>query len=180
MVFLTRSLILPLLALALLLVGCSTPDSIRKLEAESVESIKAYHANAERAVSGLIAAFRSQALDALDTQVRFSLLEEELMAEPVQVIVTPATEDTPATLEERRYLSRETLLQAMDLYREKISSIEENVEGFKTAWTEAQGDFTDALEMRRQIKDYLSRSGVEPEDIEALAEALAREIERSR
>ena len=39
--------------------GCSTPESVRRLEAESVASIEAYHDNAKTAVAALVEAYHS-------------------------------------------------------------------------------------------------------------------------
>ncbi len=45
---------------------------------------------------------------------------------------------------------------------------------FAGEWTKAQADYLDAVDLRRTLRTYLERGGVEPEDIEALAREIAR------
>tara|TARA_R100000808_G_scaffold12655_1_gene31392 strand:- start:3568 stop:4062 length:495 start_codon:yes stop_codon:yes gene_type:complete len=158
-----------LMICSVLLIGCSVPDAIRRLERESVASIEAYHSNAEAAINGLLEAYR-------DASYREMIAVSELaLAEEAETIEVPG-EDGPVS---RTVMDAATAKTALDLVVQKSQAIETSVDSFRLRWTAAGADYSDALRLREKLKGYLSRGGVEAEDIEGLSEALAKEIERA-
>lgn len=150
--------------------GCATPESVRRLEAESVASIEAYHDNAEAAVEALLGAYRDASYRELDA------LAELALAEEVEVVVETDGEN----VSEREIVRPDIARQAVQRAVQRAQQIEAEVDRFSARWEAAGADYSDALRLRGRLKDYLEAGGVQPEQVETLAEALAREIERRR
>lgn len=170
-------------AAVLAFTACATPDEVRRLEAESVASIEAYASNMRTATADLLAGYRGAergriaALGELDRRDATRTLDVPVLPEPL--------EDghlDPAGVGTRRleYLEPgevDRLLAERAAAEERLLAV---VEEYRAALLAAEADLDDALELRAKIREWLMRGGVEAEEIEALADGLARALREGR
>ncbi len=155
-------------AALVVLSGCATPDAVRRLEAESVASIEAYHQNVEVALESLLAAYFLASRREID-----ALAEIEVMEATQHVVIGEGEE-----AEHLAFLSPGSVESLIADYRDALDRVRLEVQRYRQALDLAEQDYLDALRLRGRIKEWLARGGIEPEDIQALTEALADEIAR--
>lgn len=63
-------------------------------------------------------------------------------------------------------------------YQDGIDDIAAQIAIFEEAWGNASANFRDGVALRRYLRDFLARKGVQPEQVEAASEAISGAIER--
>ncbi len=164
-----------LLSIGLALSGCTAaPESLVELEDQSVQSMTNYAENAGIAV----AALRQWGLLGhrgwIDTLAEITVRDETVTVSIPQVDEEGNLGD-PHLLET---LPPATVLQILKDYRGQMDALDDQVEVFDAQWKDAGGEFVDALDMRRQVREWLTRTGVRPEHLDAVTRALEGELRR--
>lgn len=167
---------------ALALFGCeSAPEEVRELEARSTEAIQNYHGNAEVAVEALLVAYREASRRELAWVAQ---ADAEALLEVTEVPVLPEPGEDgridPAAVTRRQVagIPRAAVEGLLTRYRGALDRIDAEAADFRAGWTEANAEYADAMELRRELYRWLSREGVQPEHIDAVGRALADAIER--
>ena len=81
-------------------------------------------------------------------------------------------------VEVMKVIRPETTLQILRDYRSQVDALDARVAEIDEAWAEAEVEFQDSLDMRRQVREWLGRTGVRPEHIDAVTRALEGELRR--
>jgi len=172
-----------LLALVLVaaLVGCSSyGPAAERVDKESLASIKAYAANMKTAVAGLLEWGVAAELRGLRAETELAIAEEVAEVEVLDQVV----EDEEGVIVEVKtrlmsYIAPAVAKAAAALAMEQAKGIFDAVAGFREDVAGAEGDLHDALMLRSELARVLRAGGMDdPEQIEALSEALARELAR--
>ena len=139
-----------------LLIGCNTaPDSIRELDEISVAHIETYVINSDSAFEGVLTAYEEQA--------RAHLLE----------IARHEIESTSVD----EMIATEAALEVLSIYDEKLGLIDEEVASNRVKWEQAKTDYHKFIRARRDITDFLSRTGIDSEKIDAVTRAVEKYLE---
>lgn len=141
-----------------LLGGCAAGPATKALDEEGVASLLTYREGAEASVAALAAAYREA-----------SLRELRLLAEL----------DTQEQIR-NGVLSPSVSLTILDEYAEARVKLDIEIARFTLAWEENRRNLEDALALRAQLREWLERGGVEPEDLEALVEGIAGAVDGRR
>ena len=167
------------LLVAVLVTGCATPDAVRRLEEESVASVQAYAANMRTATTDLLAGYRAAELGRIHLLAELDLADATRMLE-VPVLPEPNEDGLldPAAVSLRAvaYLEPADVLELLGGYQAAYDKLHATVEEYRVALTAAEEDLEDALTLRARIREWLARGGIEAEEIDALAEGLARAL----
>lgn len=144
-----------LLAAGLVLTACAAGPATKALDTESVASLLTYRDGAEAGVAALLAAYRE-----------VSLRELRLLAE----------------LDSRDSSSGGTIglgaaLTILDEYAAARVRLDAEISKFSAAWEENRRNIEDALALRAQLREWLERGGVEPEDVEGIVDGIADAVE---
>ena len=157
------------LILGLARTGCQgAPESLVDLEDQSVQSMQNYADNASVALSGLRAWGVEGHRGWIDSLAELTVRDEMVT---VQVVGEDGAEDM-------RVIRPEVTLQILRDYRTQVDALDARVAEFDEAWAEAEVEFQDSLDMRRQVREWLGRTGVRPEHIDAVTRALEGELRR--
>ena len=157
------------LILALLLTGCqAAPESLVELEDQSVQSMVNYADNASIALSGLRAWGVQGHRGWIDSLAELTVRDEVITVDVV----------AEGEVEVMRVIRPETTLQILRDYREQMDALDARVAEFDEAWAEAEVEFRESLDMRRQVREWLGRTGVRPEHIDAVTRALEGQLRR--
>lgn len=146
-------------ALALVVVGltgCATPAKIADAEKASIDAVRSYGRNADKAVDALLDAYRQSTLETLDLLAEMDIRE--------------AAADGQVTVEHA--------LQVLALYREKVAEIDAQVDSMRRQWVAASAELDRALKLRALIHDWLTRPGLDADDVHAFGRALEAELGR--
>jgi hypothetical protein len=98
----------------------------------------------------------------------------ELTVRDEIIVLEVANEEGPPV--PFKALRPETVLQILREYRTQIDALDDRLEEFDVAWAEAETEFQDSLDMRRQVREWLGRTGIRPEHIDAVTRALEGQL----
>lgn len=166
------ALLVVLLAALMIFSGCETAGpATRNLEAEEVASILAYRQGAEEAVAALRDAYRGASLREL------SALAELDARDDATVTIEYDAEGKPV---ERRVLDEGKALALVEGYAAGRDKIEAEIRKFAAAWEQNRANIEDAMVLRAELRRWLERSGIQPEQIDGLVNGIAGELEKRR
>ena len=155
------------LILGLALTGCQgAPESLVDLEDQSVQSMQNYADNASVALSGLRAWGMQGHRGWIDSLAEITVRDEVITVEV-------AGEEG---VEVMKVIRPETTLQILRDYRSQVDALDARVAECDQAWAEAETEFQDSLDMRRQVREWLGRTGIQPEHIDAVTRALEGQL----
>ena len=150
--------------------GCQTaPKSVQLQHVEGIKDIEKFGKNTAELINRL-----ARKLQEVSNQK--AMLETELAIEQevieVEVLVSPAKDNKPAVTTLRKYLTVETVSDALDeLTRlQKTNSLA--LWKFLDDWVVIKGDLKLALARARLIRTALELQGVSPEGVRSFADGL--------
>lgn len=158
--------------------GCAADQAVLDAERESEALIDLYAEGAETAVAGLLGAYEEVSLRELRAVVELALLEEEVDREVVTGRET--TEDGVEIVHtsRERAIPPDRAREAVALALDRAAGVHAEAAAFRARWEGSRANLADALAIRSRIREYLRAGGVQPEHVDALADALARRLSR--
>ena len=159
--------------LLLVLVACETaPQSLRDLEDRGAESLTNYWTNTQEAVRAL----KEWGLAGHEGWI--DLLAELSIDDATEVLIVPGEEGEEDLV--RKVVDPDVAKQVLVDYRTQMNGLRSHVAKFDAKWEEAGADWIDAMEIREKIREWLNRTGIRPEHIDAVSRALESELKRRR
>lgn len=163
-----------------LLLGCETAEKeTQDLEASEFDSFVAAFQGASAGVDSLKAWGIEGRRDSLMKSVLLDVLEDKESVQTWNADGTPASRDVidvdkVIVTDDKGKVTGGLVKE----YQDGIDKIDATVAEFEAAWGNASANFRDAVALRRYLRDFLARKGVQPEQVEAASEAISGAIER--
>lgn len=163
--------------IALWLAGCQAlPPEGLEMEEASMSAIRNYARNSEVAISTLRQAYIQESDAHMALMVEADVDDATKTAE---FLTVPKEEEADDFVEVSiTYLEPSAVKGLLRAYASAIDRRNATIASFDAQWEAAKQDLTNAVRLRDKLREFLSRSGVQPEHIETIGNVLAEEIEK--